>query len=77
MAGKKNRDRTEKTVCRENGKAMEMVIETELAQEEKQQIPGNEPANADKKSRRKEKQNCRRLFETDEGASGRGVSGIS
>lgn len=62
MAGKKNRDRTEKTVCRENGKAMEMVIETELAQEEKQQIPGNEPANADKKSRRKEKQNCRRLF---------------
>ena len=25
------------------------VIETELAQEEKQQIPGNEPANADKK----------------------------
>lgn len=49
MAGKKNRDRTEKTVCRENGKAMEMVIETESAQEEKQQIPGNEPANADKK----------------------------
>lgn len=62
MAGKKNRDRTEKTVCRENGKAMEMVIETESAQEEKQQIPGNESANADKKSRRKEKQNCRRLF---------------
>ena len=49
MAGKKNRDRTEKTVCRENGKAMEMVIETESAQEEKQQIPGNESANADKK----------------------------
>lgn len=49
MAGKKNRDRTEKTLCRENGKAMEMVIETEAAQGEKQQIPGNEPANADKK----------------------------
>lgn len=49
MAGKKNRDRTEKTVCGENGKAMEMVIETESAQEEKQQIPGNEPADADKK----------------------------
>ena len=49
MAGKKNRDRTEKTVCRKNGKAMEMVIEIEAAQEENQQIPGNESANADKK----------------------------
>lgn len=77
MAGKKNRDRTEKTVCRENGKAMEMVIETELAQEEKQQIPGNEPANADKKAGGKRSRIAGGFFETDEGASGRGVSGIS
>lgn len=78
MAGKKNRDRTEKTVCRENGKAMEMVIETESAQEEKQQIPGNESANADKKKAGgKRSRIAGGFFETDEGASGRGVSGIS
>ena len=78
MAGKKNRDRTEKTVCRKNGKAMEMVIEIEAAQEENQQIPENEPADADKKKAGgKRSRITGGFFETDEGASWRGVSGIS
>lgn len=49
MAGKKNRDRIEKTVCRGNGKAIGMAIEIEAAQEGKKELSWNEPADADKK----------------------------
>ena len=68
---------------RENGmqgkwKSHQMVIETELYREEKQQIPPREQGRPMliEKSRRRSRI-AGGFFETDEGASGRGVSGIS